>query len=376
MPSREFYQDTISSSFSSAFRTVSPLPPERGASSSTDPPHTGEQRSSTGVDHRPVHPEWESQLTNHATSGWDVLKRATSPDFQTVSVFLRDLVATANLAAREGIGDCIFAGWQPHGAGDTGNINRFKSGSHLVMVSKQGFQTLAFAFASDDALKHPGHIDLKLKAFWSKRGGEKACYALPPIGGYTAHTSGCEPTFAEKVRPSIWMENFACPGTRPSHDWQQPPRKKCFCTLTKNGNCNFGPTCNVEVDDDKVKWRTFEETKPEAQAIPGSAGWHASTWQSDQDDGTWELKTKRQRRAGRRDTMQATFREYVFEKEQVGVRTPRRHLSVSYQSHQLNPCKDEPGWSNVSYNKQPEHIGTDFVVKPLESTESKGPVIE
>ena len=173
MPSNEFCQYTISSSSSSAFRKVSPPPPERGASSSTDPAR-GEKRSSTSEDHRPTHPEWESRRTKHATPDFVVHKRAKRSDFETVSVYLRDLVATANLAAREGIGEFIFAGWQPHGAGEDGKTDRYRSGAHLVMVTKTGFKTLEIAFVYDDGLKKPGHIDLKLKKLLVQAGAQKS----------------------------------------------------------------------------------------------------------------------------------------------------------------------------------------------------------
>ena len=124
-----------------------------------------------------------------------VLNRASGADWEHPSIFLRDLVAYATLAHRQKRGDFMFMGWQPHGAGQsdsTKDIIRMRSGLMCSMVSLEGFLHLETQWRVAPELTAIGHVDLKLKNFWSLPVNSRVSYITPPIGGYTAHLSGCE----------------------------------------------------------------------------------------------------------------------------------------------------------------------------------------
>ncbi len=284
-------------------------PPTTGSSGSTDAasssqlPDGGNTRS---------HPNLWLRGPKAAESNVTLQARSGGGDGQRVSAFLRDLVAYSVVAQRMGHGEFMFLGWQPHGAGEKSPaINRFRSGLMLSMFSKDGALRLKNGFEMDASLKIPGHIDLKLRNFWSKIHNCEVSYITPPIGGYTEHVSGCERQYFLKPRPSIWMEKFCCPGTRNSHDWEHPAREKWICTFTEKGGCKFLKAVDIEVPDESVTWRTFDAREDAGVAEP-TAGWGRWKWNYEAD--CWEQETARKFRVGRSLRMKEKFRVWVDEK--------------------------------------------------------------
>ena len=248
--------------------------------------------------------------------------RASGEAWKHTSMFLRDLVGYATLAHRQGRGDFMFMGWQPHGSGDSAGAKqvRFRSGTMLTMVSQEGFLRLARDWDINDALKHPGHVDLCLKKYWSQPENNRVSYISPPIGGYTSHLSGTSKEFFAKERPTIWMEAFACPGTRRCHDWEDAPRgrEKWFCTFTTQGKCHFMGAANVDVPDHSVIWHTWDERTATTEAEPtaGGSNWH---WDAANQKRDWKAISVRQQRAGRVLRLRGKFRFYAECVEQACV---------------------------------------------------------
>lgn len=242
---------------------------------------------------------------------YKVYSKAPAADWKNPSRFLRDLVAYATIAHRKKRGDFIFCGWQPHGCGEAAsckNKDNFRSGLMLTMVSKQGFWELETQWKVNDALKTPGHVDLCFKKFFSNQKITWSSYISPPLGGYTSHLSGCEKAYFEKPRESIWCEDFACPGTRKSDDWNVPPRQKWLCSFTANGKANYLCKMNVDVADEKVWWLTSDE-RVDLGAAKETGGWGCVQW----DPVTKEMseRTERELRAGRQLRMKHKFRHFV-----------------------------------------------------------------
>ena len=105
--------------------------------------------------------------------------RASAAQWNNVSIFLRDLVAMANLAYRAHRGDFMFCGWQPHGAGQedsTSDIRILRSGTMLTMVTKRGFADLREHWNYNPFLREPGHVDLCMKKFFWKHPRDGCSY--------------------------------------------------------------------------------------------------------------------------------------------------------------------------------------------------------
>ena len=240
-----------------------------------------------------------------------IQNKASGADWKQPSMFLRDLVAYATLAHRHGRGDFMFMGWQPHGAGDwtpETSENKYRSGLMLSMVSQQGFLHLETQWKRAETLTTAGHVDLKLKNFWCLPVNSKVSYITPPIGGYTAHLSGCAAEFYKKPRPCIWMEDFACPGTRHSHDWNEQRRQKWLATFTSKGKTDW--VCKVEVDvpDEKVWWYSFDKRFDRGPAEP-TAVWGNCVY--NRVTNRWEETTGREVRASRSLRMREKFRYWT-----------------------------------------------------------------
>ena len=255
-----------------------------------------------------AHPGFWLRPERGAAEGYVVQNRASGSDWKHPSMFLRDLVAYATLAHRKKRGDFMFMGWQPHGAGDAAkNIHQYRSGLMLSLVSKAAFLKLETDWRTNKNLQHVGHVDINLKNYFSEPQNTRVCYISPPIAGYTSHLSGCDKEFYKKARPCIWMEPFACPGTRKSHDWETKPRDKWLCTFTAKGRCEWVCRVDVEVPDAQVMWLTCDG-RPLYWAEHGPAEAAAAC-------------SQRKLRAGRALRQRETFRSWVEFEEEAGVKT-------------------------------------------------------
>jgi len=288
----------------------SPPPAEPGSSSSSSAaPSTHNKIPRKHKVETTARQESSSQRVKSGDGDYKVLNKPPAADWQNPSVFLRDLVAYATLAHRQNRGHFIFCGWQPHRAGESDtckNKNNYRSGTMLTMVSKTGFWELQTQWEVHAKLKTPGHVDQCLKGFFSDAKINWSSYITPPLGGYFTHISGCD--LAQGLRPSIWMEDFACPGTRKTHDWDDPPRQKYLCTFTTNGKVDWVCKIDVEVPDDQVKWLTSDERR-ELGPAKETGGWGCIQW----DPVTKEMseRSERELRGGRQLRMREKFRNFV-----------------------------------------------------------------
>ena len=309
--------DTSATMLSSIFGP-SPPPADEAASSSSAPAEAASSSAAPSSPNSmprakkaepPVHPNFWNRKEKAAEGDYVVQNKASRDDWEQPSMFLRDLVAYATLAHRKKRGDFMFMGWQPHGAGDSSkNIDRMRSGLMLSMVSQQGFLHLETQWQQAPQLSAVGHVDLKLKNFWSLPVNSQVSYIIPPIGGYTSHLSECAKEFYTKVRPSIWMEDFACPGTRRSHDWNAKPREKWLATFTVNGLLAWVCRVDVAVPDEKVWWYSCDKRVDLGPAEP-TAGWGNAAW--DDSRKCWNEKTDREVRASRALRMRENFRYWT-----------------------------------------------------------------
>ena len=268
-----------------------------------------------------AHPKLYSRKSRDAEDDYDVLNRAKGEEWEHPSMFLRDLVAYATLAHRAGRGDFMFMGWQPHGAGEGFgvDINKFRSGAMLTMVSKAGFLQLASEWRTNDCLKTPCHVDIALKKYWSLPANKRTCYIVPPMAGYTSHLSGTSKEFYTKERKNTWLEEFACPGTRREHDWSPGlGRQKAFYTFTAKSKAEWVCEANVDKVDFLVQWRTYDD-RFVLGAAELTAGW--GRWYWDYYNWRWAQMTVRQQRAGRSLRHLEKFRNFVEQWEKAGVKS-------------------------------------------------------
>ena len=312
-------RDTSETIFSSMFGP-SPPPAVEAASSSAAPAEAASSSAAPLSPNKmpkakkwapPVHPNFWNRAERAAEGGYVIQNKASGADWKQPSMFLRDLVAYATLAHRESRGDFMFMGWQPHGAGQgksAPSASRYRSGLMLSMVSQQGFLHLDEHWKHEPTLSSAGHVDLKLKNFWCLPVNSRVSYITPPMGGYTAHLSGCAQEFYKKERPCIWMEDFACPGTRHSHDWDAPHRRKWLATFTSKGNINWVCKVEVAVPDEEVWWYSCDKRVDRGPAEP-TAGWGCAAWDSNKK--CWNEKTERELRSSRSLRMREKFRHWT-----------------------------------------------------------------
>ena len=110
------------------------------------------------------------------------------------------------------------------------------------------------------------------------------------------------------------MEDFACPGTRRAHDWDEQPREKWLCTLTSKGNCDWVCRVDVAVPDEKVWWLSFDRRVDLGPAEP-TAGWGNAAWDSNRQ--TWIEKTEREMRASRALRQRQKFRHWTTRQDEA-----------------------------------------------------------
>ena len=267
-----------------------------------------------------AHAAAAKKRTRAEAGPWVLRNRASAAQWNNVSIFLRDLVAMANLASRARRGDFMFCGWQPHGAGQedsTSDIRILRSGTMLTMVTKTGFRNLQLEWPWNPHLREPGHVDLCLKKFWWKHPRDGCSYLYPPVGGYTSHISGTSAEFYSTERPNIWMEKFACPGTRKVHDWDPEPRQRKLLAFTSKGKPREVCDIDVEVDDTAVQWLTFEHRKGRITEPTAGSEDEAGIPSSAAASETATVLTARQKRARRAARQRDTFRVYTNEYTKV-----------------------------------------------------------
>ena len=136
--------------------------------SESPPPQSPSPSSSKGKSSgKGGKPKPESRFHSTSSRGSSDLKDEVNEGF---SSNLADLVWWATVAHRHQMGNLVWV-WK---------------GSHLIMLSKEGFIQLSEAFSEGEIER--GHIDLVLKA-WLASGNTAqrvgACYVYPQMGGYT-----------------------------------------------------------------------------------------------------------------------------------------------------------------------------------------------
>ena len=104
------------------------------------------------------------------------------------------------------------------------------------------------------------------------------------------------------------MGDFACPGTRRSHDWNAQPREKWLATFTVNGCVDWVCRVDVAVPDEKVWWYSCDKRVDLGPAEP-TAGWGNAAW--DDIRHCWNEKTGREVRASRTLRMREKFRYWT-----------------------------------------------------------------
>lgn len=314
---------------------MSPPPSGSAASSSSasPPPPTAAAEPRRVAESRPV-----KRSSEHFTA----VHKASASDFEHVSGFVRDIVAYVTLAHRMGHGRFLWFGWQPHGAGDKGKPNVYRSGNMLVTMDAATAKFLNREWMEEDTLKHPGHADQVLKRFWISRGAEVCGYVTPPVGGYTEHVSGMyregPASGPDLVRKDIWMEKFCCPGTRTSHDWNLEARPRFLATFTKKGGCEWvsDKPIDVDVPDSEVLWkvRDLREEQDEFRA------------KHDLEKSGKVPTTARQKRAARQHKMFDKFRVWAKPDEEASLKAFHVMMFSPFYVHPSTP--PEPLFVNTA----------------------------
>ena len=170
---------------------------------------TGEPGSEPPRKQRPPPPTagvWTQQNTD-----WMSDPQATTQE-------LHDLVQMCTIAHRHNVGGLVWLSWNACGSKPPARYKKqsIAFGSQLIAVSHIAAKQLLELVR---AVK-PGHWDIVLKnnlvATWAET--LKACYAVPPIGNFDGHESGC--TANVGFRNSCWGLPWCKEGTRlPPGDW-------------------------------------------------------------------------------------------------------------------------------------------------------------
>ena len=156
---------------------------------------------------------------------YEIPTKGDAASFDNIPKEVKDLVKISVKAKACGRGDVVWLCWQPCGANDTPQrVDRISSGTMLLLVTPAGARMLKTLLAGTGSYgsipQH--HFDIGLKERCSKESNAarlKMCYLVPPLGNYTTHQSGCDPTFAKGAgRPSCWNCDWVCRGTREDED--------------------------------------------------------------------------------------------------------------------------------------------------------------
>ena len=262
-------------------------------------------------------PKPESRFHTTASRGSSDLKDEVNEGF---SSNLADLVRWATVAHRHQVGNLVWVGWCP-----ASKPSQLGKGSHLIMLSKEGFVKLSEAFARDEIER--GHIDLVLKAWLRKDDTAQrvgACYVYPQMGGYHAHASGCDPkNFGEDKggRPSAWAFENPASGTRQATDPKQRGKFLIQWRGPLSGNRVWlnCPT-DKELVEAKWKWKSFRE--PTASDPSGSTQAIKQEEKDKDPQNPTSLsppRSKRSRRAQRQFEMRDKYRVWADTLEEAAV---------------------------------------------------------
>ena len=169
-----------------------------------------------------------------------------------------DMVMMVNAAARKGIGDLVWLGYNPKSNnGKVWTAPRVKYGTQLVCINAIAAERIHFVMGTG-AWKAQ-HIDMwLLKWCHDHRFSKGRCsYVFPPLGCFGSHASECCPETGN--RKTLWDEVYTAEGTRPSEDKKGHRSKDVYgmseggkgyvdlkCALKEEyflGNTGFWRTC-------------------------------------------------------------------------------------------------------------------------------------
>ena len=191
---------------------------------------------------------------------YEIPNKGDAASFDNTPKEVKDLVRISVKAKACGRGDVVWLCWQPCGANDTPQrVDRISSGTMLVLVTPAGarmLKTLLDGTSSHGSIPR-NHFDVGLKEWCSKEDNAarlKMCYLVPPLGNYTTHQSGCDPTFAKGAgRPSCWNCDWVCRGTREDED--EKKREKWLCSPRKKGQPLYLKRCRIT--DNVAEWTSY-----------------------------------------------------------------------------------------------------------------------
>ena len=139
--------------------------------------------------------------------------------YQTVSTELVELVQCATRASRLAHGDLIWFGYNCGDEKQKGPNDKIAFGSQGIMFTMRAAKRLNRRMQGVT----PQHFDLWLKEVLLEQSTEpslsratiRACYVVPPLGGFQTHNTGCRGDFG--VRTGLWDEPWSSPGGMRDH---------------------------------------------------------------------------------------------------------------------------------------------------------------
>lgn len=169
-----------------------------------------------------------------------------------------DIVKMVNAAARKGVGDLVWLGYNPKSnRPGKWSAPRVKFGTQLVCLTRAAADNMQLVMGT--SLWKAEHIDMWILKFCQDhRFSHGRCsYVFPPLGCFGAHASECCPETG--FRKSWWDEDYTAVGTRPSED-TKGHRSKDLYGFTEGGKGHVD--WKVSLKDDYFSgqdgvWRTF-----------------------------------------------------------------------------------------------------------------------
>jgi len=139
--------------------------------------------------------------------------------YQTVSTELVELVQCATRASRLAHGDLIWFGYNCGDEKQKGPNDKIAFGSQGIMFTMRAAKRLHTRMQGVT----PQHFDLWLKEVLLEQSTQpslspatiRACYVVPPLGGFQTHNTGCRGDFG--VRTGLWDEPWSSPGGMRDH---------------------------------------------------------------------------------------------------------------------------------------------------------------
>ena len=182
------------------------------------------------------------------------IRRSTAyGDPNDVSPEFCDCIAYCNAAARLGMGELVWLGWNgghTHVGAKTKNPTHISFGSQLMAFTSQGAKMLQTALRAGKV----GHIDLKILDCLQKNERLRACssYVCPPIGGFSSQHPSLN---LSKPRAGPWNKGWCYGGTNEHNRTEHyEPVRRCI---------------------EKFQWETVLEkmTVPEIPDVTGALHW-------------------------------------------------------------------------------------------------------